>query len=337
MYMLEIKERVEIMNKDKNKRRLKVFGGTLLAIVILFVGIIIWQWDNILSVVYFLKYSENDLEQMDKENKQKLDDVIKELQIEELRELTEDEVQALESGEITQKEAVEISLGKTSLEETANDKTESNASVKNEEAEESNTENTDNTKIKIDDTNVYLVFANSGNQEHEWRYNWKVNKNNYRQEKDEQKPEIDMYINPESSMKEEIYSELNNDENNKKEEKEGITDNSKLADLIAELYVLKSSYISKLSGLEAQGKSEYSSTPEKQRTSSWKATMISKYTGVIAAWEGECDAKVEGVISKIKEEIKRTGGDMSVINTIRSTYEKEKQLKKAGYMNTYLN
>ena len=65
--------------------------------------------------------------------------------------------------------------------------------------------------------------------------------------------------------------------------------------------------------------------------------MISKYSGEIAAWEGECDAKVEGVISRIKEELKRTGGDMSVINTIRSTYEKEKQIKKAGYMNKYMN
>ena len=43
------------------------------------------------------------------------------------------------------------------------------------------------------------------------------------------------------------------------------------------------------------------------------------------------------IISKIKAELKRTGGDMSVIDTIRSTYSREKQLKKAGYMNAYLN
>lgn len=111
---------------------------------------------------------------------------------------------------------------------------------------------------------------------------------------------------------------------------------SHLSNLIAQLYVLKSSYISRLDGLEAQGKAEYANTPSQQRTSSWKTAMINKYYSKIASWEAECDTKVEAVISQIKDELSKTGGDMSIIQTIRSTYDHEKQIKKAQYMNTYL-
>ena len=116
----------------------------------------------------------------------------------------------------------------------------------------------------------------------------------------------------------------------------GDQEQSKMSKLVAELYVLKSSYMSKLDGLEAAGKKEYSQTPPNQRNATWKGQMISKYSGIISGWEAECDAKVEAVIGKIREEIKRTGGDMSVIKTIRSTYSHEKEIKKAEYLNTYL-
>ena len=131
----------------------------------------------------------------------------------------------------------------------------------------------------------------------------------------------------------------NNGENSVKPAAPSTAENkeqSKMSKLVAELYVLKSSYMSKLDSLEAAGKKEYAQTPADQRNATWKGQMISKYSGIISGWEAECDAKVEAVIGKIREEIKRTGGDMSVINTIRSTYSHEKEIKKAEYLNTYL-
>lgn len=354
IYFIEKNERnMSIMKKGKNKK-IKVFLGIVLAIVILVIGIVIWQWNNVVSVVYFLNYSESDLEHMDTENKQQLNDAMEKLQISEPRELTKEEIQALENGEITQEEAIQISLGKKTLEEIITKKTEENFSsqdgvennngksdVKNEETgnpENKNLKNEDFEKANNSDT--YLVFATNGDTEYEWRYNWKFNSRNYYLENGEEKTQTYVVLNTENKVTEQIFLNRNEhiqNENNNNQEPKTEESNSKLSGLIAELYVLKSSYISKLNGLEAKGKSEYSSTPPNERTSSWKANMISKYTGEVSAWEGECDAKVEAVISKIKAELKQTGGDMSVINTIRSTYEKEKQIKKAGYMNTYLN
>ncbi len=110
----------------------------------------------------------------------------------------------------------------------------------------------------------------------------------------------------------------------------------KTTDLIAQLYVLKSSFMSRLASLEAEGNAEYYNTPKEKRTNEWKGAMIAKYTSKIAGMEAECDARVEALISQIKAEISKNGGDMSIIDTVRATYENEKQIKKAQYMNAYL-
>lgn len=244
----------------KNKRKLKIFLIVLLVIAVLIGGLAIWQRNNIASVIYYMKYSGDDLDRMNKENKEKLASALSEIDTNMPRELTEEEIAALKDGTITEEDAVEISLGITTLEEKLQQKSRGET-------------NDGSTSQSSQNTSVSDTAKNS---------------------------------------------------------------QSGISNLIAQLYVLKSSYISKLDGLEAEAKSEYAKTPAEQRTSTWKGSMVSKYSARVSAWESECDTKVEGIISQIKEELSKTGGDMSVIDTIRSTYENEKQIKKAQYLNTYL-
>ncbi len=233
------------------KKKTKIILIVLGIIVALIVSFAVWQRNNIKAVIYFLKYSEEELMQKSIDNQKELDNALKKIDMAAPRELTEEEAKALESGELSLEEAVALSL------------------THNEENQPTTAE------------------PSSGGKPH---------------------------ISPATPSK----------------------TPSKMEKLVAELYVLKSSYMSKLDSLEAAGKKEYSQTPVSQRNATWKGTMISKYSGIISGWEAECDAKVEAVIGKIREEIKKTGGDMSVIDTIRSTYNTEKQIKKAEYMNTYL-
>ena len=224
------------------------------AFVSLVSGVLAWQWNNICAVFYFINSSQEALDKMLEKNKEELSKALSGMEEGAPRDLTEEEAKALEEGNISEEEAIEISLGKTTLEE----------------------------KIK-----------------------------NPQQTSQKPKPQ-------------------------KPQANDTTKTTDKTSDLIAQLYVLKSSFLSRLSGLEAQGNAEYDNTPKEQRTADWKASMISKYTNKIATMEAECDAKVEAVISQIKAEITKNGGDMSIINTIRTTYENEKQIKKAQYMNTYL-
>ena len=224
------------------KKKTKVVLIVLGIIIALIASFAVWQRNNIKAVIYFLRYSKEDLVQMAADNQKELDDALKKIDMAAPRELTEEETKALESGELTLEEAVALTLTPS-------------------------------------DENPTTSAEPSGGK----------------------KPTV-APVTPSKTL-------------------------SNIEKLIAELYVLKSSYMSKLDGLESAGKKEYAT---------WKGQMISKYSGIISGWEAECDAKVEAVIGRIREEIKKTGGDMSVINTIRSTYNNEKQIKKAAYMNTYL-
>lgn len=233
----------------KKKKKLNILLIVAAVIVAGIAAVAVWQWDNILSVIYSVKYSEEDLNRMLDENKSELNTALEGIGANTVRDLTEEETAALEEGLITENDAVEISLGIKTLQEKL--------------AEKNEQKSTPAQSTSSDET-------------------------------------------------------------------------SATSDLIAQLYVLKSSYMGKLSSLESQAKAEYSSTPENERTAAWKSSMLAKYSGKVAALEGECDARVEALISEIKAELSKTGGDMSIINTIRSAYENEKQIKKAHYLNTYM-
>lgn len=224
------------------KKGLKIFLIILSAVVVIGGTVAVWQWDNITSFVYFMRYSTEDLENLEEKNKEELATAVAGLDTVP-RDLTDEEKEALASGEITKQEAVELSLG-----------------VKKQDSQKATQSGTGTTQGKTDRT----------------------------------------------------------------------------SELVAELYVLKSSYLSKLDGVAAQAKAEYAAKPKEERTASWKTAKISKYAGIAAGLEAECDAQVEGIITELKAEIKKTGGDMSIVNSIRSAYESEKQIKKAYYLNKYL-
>ncbi len=231
----------------KNKKGLKIFLIILAVIVTLTGGVCIWQWDNIKAVSFFLKYSKEELEEMNKENDKKLDDAVANLELMP-RELTDEEKKALEVGEITEEDAIEITLGKVTLEEKIKEK-----------------ENPGKAPTKVEEAKT-----------------------------------------------------------------------DRVSELIAKLYVLKSTYISKLDGLAADAKAEYKATPEAERTEKWKSSKISKYMSLATSLEATCDAQVEAIVTELRTELKKTGGDMSLIDTVRSSYESEKQIKKAFYLNKYL-
>ncbi len=244
-----------MVNYMKKRKGLKIFL-IIFGIIFLMGGCaVIWQWDNIQAVVYFMKYSKEDLETMAVENQTLMDEAVSTLEMIP-RELTEEENKALESGVITEQDAVEISLGVTTLPE----KVEEKKNLPESAAKPAATPTEAPKPQKVD----------------------------------------------------------------------------RVSELVAQMYVLKSSFISKLDALAAQAIAEYSATPAAQRTSSWKTSKMTKFTSMASVLEAECDAQVEGIITELRAELKKNGGDMSLINTIRSTYDSEKQIKKAYYLNKYL-
>ncbi len=104
---------------------------------------------------------------------------------------------------------------------------------------------------------------------------------------------------------------------------------SRVDDIIAQIYVLRSSYVGKLDGLVGQAWVEYRGGKIN------KQDLINKYVGIGYGLEAECDGRMEALLSELTHELSRTGGDLSLVDTVRHTYYSEKSIKKAEMIAKY--
>lgn len=104
---------------------------------------------------------------------------------------------------------------------------------------------------------------------------------------------------------------------------------SRVDDIIAQIYVLRSTYVGKLDSLVVQAWGEYRSGKIS------KSDLIAKYVGIGYSLEAECNGKIEGLLSELSKELSRTGEDMSLVDAVRRTYYSEKSIKKAEMIAKY--
>ena len=57
----------------------------------------------------------------------------------------------------------------------------------------------------------------------------------------------------------------------------------------------------------------------------------------LQAMEKECDEKVASVVSRLRELLKKTGQDDTLAKQVEETYQQEKSLKKAAYIQEFQN
>ncbi|MCH5187579.1 MAG: hypothetical protein J1F63_04195 [Oscillospiraceae bacterium] len=66
-----------------------------------------------------------------------------------------------------------------------------------------------------------------------------------------------------------------------------------------------------------------------------RTSAINKLTGDINSLEASCDAQVEAVLGELTNQLNSIGSNTSVVSTIRGTYEKEKEDRRAGYIQKF--
>lgn len=106
----------------------------------------------------------------------------------------------------------------------------------------------------------------------------------------------------------------------------------KASKYIAQMYVLKSSFTSRLDSLFNEAKAYYNSMTSEQKKNA-KTELMDKYYPQVSTLEYECDTKVNAILSELDAELTSSGEDKSIINKIRDAYNQEKRLKKAYYLN----
>lgn len=103
---------------------------------------------------------------------------------------------------------------------------------------------------------------------------------------------------------------------------------------IAIMYVLRSTYVSKLEAIAQAAIDEYVSG---EHTEENRTQVVYDKIDQLTALEKECDEKVAAVVARLRELLKEAGRDDSLAKEVERTYTEEKSLKKAAYIEEFQN
>ena len=273
---------------------MKKFISILLIIIALIAALCIWQKNNIDALIMFITKDEEGVNKVLEETKDVLDEKIKEYAPVTPRYFTPEEEEKIASGELTIEEADSLILAEEN-------KGDAGKNTENKPTPEVDAPD----KNEVNDNNVVSDEKNSDMTE-------------------TKKPEASEN-NPDTKVPSKAESEKTADSNVS-------TPDDIIRNYTARFYALKAYYIGQLNQLEATAKNEYINARKENKSVS-KTSLIAKYMGRASALQGECDGKVSALLEEMKAELKAAGGDLSVIDTIRQTYEAEKAARKAQYMN----
>lgn len=110
-----------------------------------------------------------------------------------------------------------------------------------------------------------------------------------------------------------------------------------VAACIAKLYVLKSRFTGELSVLEKTITETYEALPEEEQVPASRKSIAGQYIKQVAQMELDCDAQVDAALAELRKTLTAQGKDTAVVETLRQAYENEKSLKKAYYLDVYMN
>ncbi len=112
---------------------------------------------------------------------------------------------------------------------------------------------------------------------------------------------------------------------------------NRINEIIAEIYLLRATYLNKIDELISSTKKEYSALPKEQHTLSTKLRMVEKKVMPAGnALEKECDASMNILLDELKDILKIIGSGTDIIKEIEKTYAEQKEIKKAELISKYM-
>ena len=100
------------------------------------------------------------------------------------------------------------------------------------------------------------------------------------------------------------------------------------------MYVLRSTYVGKLEAIAQSAIDEYTAGAHTEEN---RKQVVYDKLDQLTALEKECDAQVAQVVSRLRELLKQAGRDDALAKQVEQTYQNEKSLKKAAYLEQFQN
>ena len=105
----------------------------------------------------------------------------------------------------------------------------------------------------------------------------------------------------------------------------------RIAEIVAEVYVLRDEYIIELEHMYQEAEASLSELVESGNKEGM-TSLIRSYLTKANELELQCDKKIDAIVAEMKDLISDNGGDMTPVDTIIETYINEKATKKAWYI-----
>ncbi len=107
---------------------------------------------------------------------------------------------------------------------------------------------------------------------------------------------------------------------------------AEIREKIATMYALRTTYVGKLEAVVQSAIDEYAAG---EHTSENRTKVVYSKFEELTALEQECDQQVAAVVARLRELLKITGQDDSLAKLVEQTYEDQKSLKKAYYLQEF--
>lgn len=105
-----------------------------------------------------------------------------------------------------------------------------------------------------------------------------------------------------------------------------------LSAIVAKVLILRERFENELKDLENDARKDYDALSSENRSEKL-ASLASRYIARAGELENECDTEMNALITEMRTLIYQNNGNPSFPDTVLQTYWKEKELKKAWYMN----
>ncbi|MBQ6893548.1 MAG: hypothetical protein IJN48_05015 [Clostridia bacterium] len=110
----------------------------------------------------------------------------------------------------------------------------------------------------------------------------------------------------------------------------------RVSEIIAEIYLLRATYLNKIDELIYNTKLEYVALPKEHHNLQGKMRIIEKTLIPKGnALEAECDKKMNVLLDELKGILIKLNSSTAIIDEIKKTYEEQKDLKMAELYNKY--
>lgn len=103
----------------------------------------------------------------------------------------------------------------------------------------------------------------------------------------------------------------------------------RMAEIIAEVYVLRDEYIVTLEHMYAEAEAALT---QESLTEEEFASVVSSYLTKAGELELQCDEQIDTIVAEMEQLIRDNGADPAPIDTLIETYATEKATKKAWYL-----